>query len=98
MSSAEPLRDRSVLSLPEHVLTRGAADETVLLNLNNEEYYGLTGVGASFLSLVERHVTFGDAVAILVEEYEVERDVLQADLTALVADLRRNGLVEIDAA
>ena len=69
----------------------------MLLNLQDEQYYGLDGVGTRFWELAEAGTTFGDAVRILLAEYDVERDALVADLEALVAELHENGLVAIDA-
>ena len=85
------------MTVPEHVLARQASGETVLLNLHNEQYYGLDGVGTRFWELVEAGTTFGDAVRTLLAEYDVERDALVADLKALVAELQESGLVAIDA-
>ena len=85
------------MTVPEHVLARQASGETVLLNLQDEQYYGLDGVGTRFWELAEAGTTFGDAVRILLAEYDVERDALVADLEALVAELHENGLVAIDA-
>lgn len=97
MDADMPVRDDTTLSVPEHVLARHAAGETVLLNLENETYYGLNGVGARLWELVVAGTTFGGAVDALLGEYDVERDVLVADLTAIVADLRTNGLLLVDA-
>ena len=97
MGTQAPLRD-SVLSAPEHVLVRKAGDETVLLNLNNEHYYGLESVGARFWELVEVHKTFGEAVDVLLAEYEISIEALTADLAALSMDLRANGLLLVDGA
>ena len=97
MDRDAPLRDDSVLSVPEHVLSRRAAAETVVLNLDTEHYYGLDGVGTRFWELVEAGTTFGAAIATLLDEYAVEREVLVADLGAVVADLWENGLVLVDA-
>lgn len=91
----EPARD-SVLSAAEHVLVRKAGEETVLLNLRTEHYYGLEGVGARFWALVEARTTFGDAVDVLRSEYDVAVDTLAADLVALSTDLRKNGLLLVD--
>lgn len=91
------LSDDSRLSVPEQVLTRRAAGETVLLNLDNEQYYGLEGVGSRLWQLIEVGTTFGQAVTALLDEYEVEQSVLQADLTAVLTDLSANGLVLVDA-
>lgn len=80
------------------MLARGVPDETVLLNLDSEQYYGVGGVGTRFLDLVQQGLTFGEVLGTLIDEYAVERGVLSADLSALVADLRCNGLIEVDAA
>jgi hypothetical protein len=97
MQTSIPLSDNTRLSAREHVLARSAGGETVLLNLDNEHYYGLEGVGTRFWELVEAGTTFGEAVSALLGEYEVERDALVADLVALVADLHENGLMDVDA-
>lgn len=97
MSTNIELHDDSRLSVPDQVLTRRAAGETVLLNLDNEQYYGLDGVGSRLWQLIEAGTTFGQAVTALLEEFDVEQEVLQADLNAVLADLGANGLVLIDA-
>jgi hypothetical protein len=97
MGTDGPVRD-SVLSAPEHVLVRKAGDETVLLNLRSEHYYGLEGVGARFWELVEAHKTFGEAVDVLLTEYDSSVDALTDDLAALCVDLRDNGLLLVDEA
>jgi coenzyme PQQ synthesis protein D (PqqD) len=85
-----------VLSASEYVLVRKAGDETVLLDLRTERYYGLSGVGARFWELVEARTTFGDAVDMLRSEYDVADPTLTADLVALATDLRDNGLLLVD--
>lgn len=91
------LSDDSRLSVPDQVLARRAAGETVLLNLDNEQYYGLDGVGSSLWQLIETGTTFGQAVAALLEEFDVEQAVLEADLKAVLTDLSANGLLLVDA-
>ena len=96
MAAGAQLGDDSVLRVPDHVLTRRAAGETVLLNLDNEEYYGLSGVGDRAWRLFEEAKPFGEVVEVLVGEFEVEPSVLEADLTALIGDLVASGLVVVD--
>jgi len=86
----------SRLSIPDHVLTRQAAGETVLLNLDNEEYYGLDGVGSRLWELIEAGTTYGQAITTVLDEYEVTREELEADLMRVVNDLHANGLVLVD--
>jgi Coenzyme PQQ synthesis protein D (PqqD) len=83
----------STLTVPPHVLARQAAGETVLMNLDNEQYYSLDGPGNRLWELLGTQVSFGNAVDSLLEEYEVDREVLMADMTELVNDLLANGLV-----
>ena len=98
MGSGIQLTEVSALTVPDHVLSRKAAGETVLLNLDSEEYYGLDGVGDRLWGLLEGGTTFGQVIAALLDDYEVERAALEADVSALLADLADSGLVLIDAA
>ena len=91
------ISDDTRFLIPDHVLSRKAAGETVVLNLDNEEYYSLDDVGARAWELMETGITFAEAIATLLDEYEVEGDLLRADLTALVGDLVESGLVLVDA-
>ena len=82
-----------------HVLLgkTGAGKSTIVTELVAGGWSLLDDVGTRFWQLVEQGTTFGVAVTTLLQEYEVERETLVADLTALVADLRENGLVAVDA-
>ena len=91
------LCDDSWISVPDHVLTRRAAGETVLLNLDNEQYYVLDGVGNRLWQLIETGTTLGQVITALLDEYDVEQEVLHSDLAAVIDDLTTNGLVLIDA-
>jgi hypothetical protein len=91
------ISEKSTLKIPDHVLSRRVGNETVLLSLEDEHYYGLDGVGTRLWEIIGDRTTFGEAVGALLAEYEVERDVLMRDVTAIVLDLRRNGLLLVDA-
>lgn len=96
MGTELELHHDSRLSIPNHVLTRQAAGETVLLNLDNEEYYGLDEVGNRLWELIENGTTFGQAITTLLDEYEVSREELESDLVQVLDDLHTNGLVLVD--
>jgi hypothetical protein len=91
------IAENSTLRIPDHVLSRRVGDETVLLSLADERYYGLDGVGTRLWEIVGEPTTFGATVDALLAEYDVERNVLTRDLTAVVLDLRANGLLIVDA-
>ena len=97
MSDEFTIDDDTTLSIPDHVLSRKASGETVLLSLADEHYYGLDGVGTRLWELIEGGTTFGEAVSTLCTEYDVDATVLAADLRTLLADLDRRDLVHVGA-
>ena len=92
------LSDDAALAVPDHVLTRRAGGETVLMSLENERYYSLDGVGNRMWELVESGATFGSVIGTLFDEFEVSRDMLVSDMTSLLTDLVGNGLVIVNQA
>ena len=95
MAPTDAINDDTRFVVPDHVLPRRAVGETVLLSLDSEEYYSLDAVGSRFWELIERDVTFATAVATLLEEFDVEREVLVTDLVELLDELRGANLVEV---
>lgn len=82
------LVSESPLQVHPSVLSRELGGETVLLNLESGVYYGLDAIGTRAWNLLttERR-TLADVCAIMAEEYDVTRETLQSDLTALVQEL-----------
>jgi hypothetical protein len=85
--------DRAKLH-PE-VLISGLQNESVILNLTNERYYGLQDVGTRMLSVLTTSPTIEAAFQTLLSEYDVAPEKLREDLAALVEQLAKEGLVEI---
>ena len=86
------------LITPSHVLTRRLDDEIILLNLDNENYYGLDEVGSHMLEVLSSAQSIEAGVQQLLGEYEVDQDQLRRDVTALLDKLAANGLVAFDPA
>ena len=80
--------------VPDDVLISNLQDESVILNLDSERYYGLDSVGTRILSVLTTSDSIEAAYNTLVEEYDVDADVLRQDLLALVERLVEQGLVE----
>jgi hypothetical protein len=94
LNVTHPPEDDASFRIPEHVLARRTGEEMVVLNLDNEQYYGLDEVGAHLWELMDGGSTFGDIVDSLLTEYEVDRQTLVTDLASILGDLQENGLVE----
>ncbi|MDX1513448.1 MAG: PqqD family protein [Gammaproteobacteria bacterium] len=80
------------------VLVRELDGEAVLLNLDNENYYGLDQVGARMWALVTTSESVQAAYEYLAKEYDVDADTLRRDLEALINKWLGQGLVTIDDA
>lgn len=83
------------VKVPEEVLISNLQDESVLLNLESERYYGLDTVGTRILSVLTTSDSIEAAYNTLVQEYDVDADVLRQDLLALVESLVNQGLIQV---
>jgi len=83
--------DRAIV--PSNVLIRFLDQESVLLNLNTERYFGLDSVGTRMWQLVTSGPTIEGAYFQLIEEYDVDPDTLRSSLAELLEHLVENGLI-----
>lgn len=77
----------------EHVVAKLVGEELVLLDYQEEVYYGLDPVGTRIWDLLAAGRTLGEIIDTLLAEYDVTRDQLAADVERVVGELERNGLV-----
>ena len=98
MNESASITGSTVVTMAADVLARRADDETVLLQLETELYFGLNGVGSRVWELVQGEPTFDAIVAALAAEYDAPIQVLEADLTELLSSMVERGLVVLDAA
>lgn len=81
------------LSIPPQVMSRLVGDETVLLDLSSGLYFGLDGVGKLIWESLTEGQSLGDAVEVVVAEYEVDESQAQTDVIEFVSDLVERGLL-----
>lgn len=83
------------VKIPDDVLISNLQEESVILNLDSERYFGLDDVGTRILSVLTSSDSIEAAYEELVKEYDVDSQVLRQDLLALVENLVDQGLVQI---
>ena len=83
------------VKIPDDVLISKLQEESVILNLDSERYYGLDDVGTRFLSVLTNSDSIEAAYKTLVKEYDVDSEVLRQDLLHLVEELVKQGIVQI---
>lgn len=67
--------------------------ETIVLNLASGQYFGLEGVGGDVWELLQKPTTIQAVCTEIQQRYEVEPHTCEADVTTLVTELLREGLV-----
>jgi len=88
--------DRAIVA--SNVLIRFLDQESVLLNLNTERYFGLDSVGTRMWQLVTSAATIEAAYFELIEEFDVDPETLRSHLSGLLDHLLENGLIATQSA
>lgn len=83
--------DRVVI--PDGVLISNLQEESVILNLDSERYFGLDDVGTRFLSVLNTSDSIEAAYEVLRAEYDVDAAALRLDLLEMVEDLVKQGIL-----
>jgi hypothetical protein len=80
---------------PAHVLVRILEQESVLLNLETEQYFGLDETGTRMWQLVTTSPSIDAAYQELLAEFDVEPELLRANFVELLSRLVDSGLLEV---
>ncbi len=80
---------------PAHVLVRFVDRESVLLNLETEQYFGLDETGTRMWRLVTAAPNIDDAYRELLEEFDVEPELLRSNMMELLSRLVDSGLLRV---
>jgi len=81
------------VSIPAQVMARQVGDETVILDLASGTYFGLDAVGARIWQLMGEGKTLAEICEVMLAEYDVESQRLEADVLSLAVELLERGLV-----
>lgn len=70
--------------------------KTVLLNIENGEYYNMNEVGSRIWALLETPMTVGALIDRLVAEFEIDRDTCKQDSLEFLEVLHHDKLLRIE--
>ncbi len=76
-------------------ITANIDSDLVMMNIEQGEYYGITGVGSRIWELLATPATVADIVRVICTEYDVEEAQCQADTQAFVEELIKLGLASV---
>jgi hypothetical protein len=83
------------VTVPETVLWQEVGDEIVLLDVHEGEYRSLNDVGSAMWRALEQCPDVAAAYGQLCDLYDVDPNVLRADLAAFIARLVERELLRI---
>lgn len=75
-------------------MARAVGTEVVILDLASGTYFGIEAVGARAWEILREGHSLGEAVDMLLAEYDVARPELERDLFRLAGDLVDRGLLK----
>jgi hypothetical protein len=86
------------IALSPDVISQEVSGETVLLDLESENYFGLDEVGTRIWQLIKETNDLNSIYNTLLGEYEVSGERLQQDLTVLLSEIEGLGLIVLEDA
>ncbi len=87
---------KAKVTIPQGILVSKVGDETVILNLQNERYFGLDPIGTKMWQALTTTESVQATFDLLAGKFQVDGETLSRDLSAFVEGLHGHGLVEIN--
>ena len=84
------------ITLSPEVISQEVSGETVLLDLESENYFGLDEVGTRIWQLIKETNDLAAIYQTLLTEYDVSEERLQQDLDTLLGEITKLGLVTLE--
>ena len=85
------------IKISDQVLSQEVSGETVLLDLGSEFYFGLDKTGTRIWELLQSGLSIEELIGKMLDEFEVDRETLEADVNALLGRLLDAGLVSVES-
>ena len=85
----------SILQRAESVTFEVVADEAILIDINTGTYFSLNEVGTEFWQMLDGQQTIEQHAQTIANKYEVETDIVVADLLELANEMARDDLLII---
>ena len=98
-SSGRTEEDRDLMAarvrVPQHVVFREFPAETVVLNLQTEQYHGLNPTAGAMLTELGRSGTVSEAAVAVARHFDRSEAEVRAHVLGLCTQLLERGLIEI---
>ena len=89
------LSRESVVVVARDQVSADLGDETVILSMKNDTYFGLDPVGARVWNMMQKPRRIAELHTAMLEEFDVEPTRCERDLIELLEKLLAEGLIEL---
>ena len=96
MADVSKLTAQSLVARSPEQVSADLDGKTVLLSVENGEYYNMNAVGSRIWSLLEKPITVAELVIHLTEEFEIDAEICQQEAITFLEQLSKNKLLQIE--
>lgn len=96
MSDELQLDAKTRISRNPEILATELEEETVMMNINNGQYYNLTAVGSDVWNMIEQPTEFGAVLEKLQQEYDVDPSICEKEVREFLGDMAVLGIVHCE--
>ena len=73
-----------IFAVNESFIIKEIKGESVLLNAESGDYFGLNSVGTDFIKLVDGKASIDQIIAVMSKVYDVKENILKSDINELI--------------
>lgn len=85
----------TVVSQVEEIVASDMDGETVMMSIENGEYYGMDAIGSRIWALIEKPAKVLDLINTLLEGFDVDREMCEKDVLKFLNELNDNKILKM---
>ena len=86
----------TTISQIEEIVAGDIDGETVMMSIQNGEYYGLDDTGSRIWGLIKKPVRVSDLIDTLLERFHVDRETCEKDVLKFLNELNEDKILEVE--
>ena len=83
------------IEVNKNIVIKDLLDETILLNLDNGEYYSLNSTGLKVWQFLEQKKTKSEIIQLLEEDYPDDSIAIKSDIETILQELQKQKLIYV---
>ena len=89
------IKETDILTRNMEILSSDMDGETVMMSVENSEYYSLSTVGTKIYDILLKDMSFSELIDVLTKEYDVDRAVCEKDTKEFLEELVNKNIIKI---